>query len=62
MKQYTDARTKQAFLEGQDAWNTYANSGFQPKCEMKNIYNQNTDKELWRTWNRGWNTNLKGTD
>lgn len=60
MQQYLNNQKLKAFRDGQESWNVYADSGFKPKCEFKNVYCEKTQNELWKEWNRGWNTNFKG--
>ena len=60
MQQYSNNQKLYAFKTGQEAWDIYYKSGVKPKCELKNIYCEKKENELWKEWNRGWNTNFKG--
>lgn len=50
-----------AFNQGKEAWDRYFNSGYYYTISWYvNFYDKETELNLWKCWNRGWNTNFKG--
>jgi hypothetical protein len=61
MQQYLNNKKLKAFKDGQNAWNRYFKSGFYyPIDWYLNFYCKETEFDLWKEWNRGWNTNFNG--